>query len=112
MIFYYSNDSIAAQLFVGNLEFFLNQELQAFGYDELREESCDLLIIDDQDLHPQKLKKIINHYTGCPVILISDRKFKNPDIMTIVSSAVPLRDVADICYLVFDRKISKKSFKP
>ena len=107
MIFYYSSGGVGAQIFNQNLNFFLQEEIKFFEYSELEKRSCDLLIIHDDNLHHQQLKKIIDQHFDCSVILISSRKFKNDKITTQLSEGVSVRTIVEVCRLALGRKISR-----
>lgn len=110
MIFYYSNQSVCADIFIRSLRFVLKENIEQFSFSCSKpNQSVDLVIIDGEGIHPQQLKKIVSFHEGCPAIFISNRKFKFLDVAAVVPYCTPVHEIADICRLFLGEKAIKEN---
>ncbi len=112
MILFYDERQVAADMFIKNLSLFLDGEvIQPFSLDDIDSNTQPkLLIVEGQNTHPRRLYKIAALYPNVPMIVISDKNFKNLDVTGVISTSTPVKQIADICCLILQKTRERKAF--
>jgi len=95
MILYYSARDVYGDIFLQTLQFFTVLPIEKFSFEQ--DVQARLIVIDGQDIHPQRLKKITTYQPNAMIILLSDGEFKNTAITTQLGVSTPAHEVARLC---------------